>query len=402
MRILIVTQYFWPEIFRINDMALGLKERGHEVAVLTSIPNYPEGKFFQGYSFFGRSKEIWNGITIYRSSQFPRGNNNSILLSLNYLSFVIFATWKVLWLPKKYDRILVYQVSPIFQIIPALFAAWRFDKPLFVNVQDLWPETLASTRQGKNPLLLKGVSAISDYLYRKADFLLLPFKSSQHILEQRGVQPQQMAYLPNSIDDFYLPVSADPLYEYLFTGDTHILLTGNLGEAQGIDLIVEAAYRLKEKYPRLRWILVGEGRSRKELEQLVKDRGMEEVVLFPGRFPASVMPALIARADASLLTLKKEPIFAITVPNRLQSYMACGKPILASIDGEAAGIISAAKCGLVAPAGDLSEFISIVENFIETSSVERETWGDNARAYFLKHFERNKILDQLDELLLMK
>jgi len=383
-------------------MALGLNERGHEVSVLTSIPNYPEGKFFQGYSFFGTSKEIWNGITIYRSSQIPRGNNNSILLSLNYFSFVIFATWKVLWLPKKFDRILVYQVSPIFQIIPALFAAWRFDKPLFVNVQDLWPETLASTRQGKNPILLKGVSAISDYLYRKADFLLLPFKSSQPILEQRGMQPIKMAYLPNSIDDFYLPVSADPLYEYLFTGDTHILLTGNLGEAQGIDLIVEAAYRLKEKYPRLRWILVGEGRSRKELEQLVKDRGIEEVVLFPGRFPASVMPALIARADASLLTLKKEPIFAITVPNRLQSYMACGKPILASIDGEAAGIISAAKCGLVSPAGDLSEFISIVENFMEISSVERVTWGDNARAYFLKHFERNKILDQLDELLLMK
>ena len=402
MRILIVTQYFWPEIFRINDMALGLKERGHEVAVLTSIPNYPEGKFFQGYSFFGTSKEIWNGITIYRSSQFPRGNNNSILLSLNYLSFVIFATWKVLWLPKKFDRILVYQVSPIFQIIPALFAAWRFDKPLFVNVQDLWPETLASTRQGKNPLLLKVVNAISDYLYRRADFLLLPFKSSQPILEQRGMQPIKMAYLPNSIDDFYLPVSADPIYEYLFTGDTHILLTGNLGEAQGIDLIIEAAHGLKEKYPRLRWVLVGEGRSRKELELLVKDKGLTQVVSFPGRFPASVMPALIARADASLLTLKKEPIFAITVPNRLQSYMACGKPILASIDGEAAGIISAAKCGLVSPAGDLSEFISIVDNFMETSSVERETWGDNARAYFLKHFERNKILDQLDELLLMK
>jgi hypothetical protein len=172
MRILIVTQYFWPESFRINDMALGLNERGHEVAVLTSIPNYPEGKFFPGYSFFGTSKELWNGITIHRCSQVPRGKNNSILLALNYLSFVIFATWKVLWLPKKFDRILVYQVSPIFQIIPALFAAWRFDKPLFVNVQDLWPETLASTRQGKNPLLLKWVSAISDYLYRKADFLM--------------------------------------------------------------------------------------------------------------------------------------------------------------------------------------------------------------------------------------
>ena len=401
MRILIVTQYFWPESFRINDMALGLKERGHEVAVLTSIPNYPEGKFFPGYSFFGPSKEMWHDITIHRCSQVPRGKNNSILLALNYLSFVIFATWKVLLLPKKFDRILVYQVSPIFQIIPALFAAWRFDKPLFVNVQDLWPETLASTRQGKNPLLLKWVSAISDYLYRKADFLLLPFKSCQPILEKRGISSDQMSYLPNSIDDFYLPVSPDPQFEHLFTGDTHLLLTGNLGEAQGIELIIEAAYRLKEKFPGLRWILVGDGRSRKELEQLVKDKGLTQLVLFPGRFPASVMPALIARADASLLTLKKEPIFAITVPNRLQSYMACGKPILASIDGEAAGIISDAKCGLVAPAGDLPEFISLVEKFMETTSQERVTWGDNARAYFLKHFERIKILDQLDELLLM-
>jgi colanic acid biosynthesis glycosyl transferase WcaI len=402
MRILVITQYFWPENFRINDIALGLKERGHEVAVLTSIPNYPEGNFFQGYSFFGPSKEMWHGISIHRCSQVPRGKNNSILLAFNYLSFVIFATWKVLWLPKKFDRILVYQVSPIFQIIPALFAAWRFDKPLFVNVQDLWPETLASTKQGKNPLLLKCVSVISDYLYRKADFLLLPFKSCQPILEQRGISSDQMSYLPNSIDDFFLPVSPDPQFEHLFTGDTHLLLTGNLGEAQGIELIIEAAYRLKEKYTRLRWILVGEGRSRKELEQLVKDKGLTQIVSFPGRFPATVMPALIARADASLLTLKNEPIFAITVPNRLQSYMACGKPILASIDGEAAGIISDSKSGLVAPAGDLAEFICLIEKFMETTSEERVTWGDNARAYFLKHFERNKILHQLDELLLMK
>jgi glycosyltransferase involved in cell wall biosynthesis len=307
----------------------------------------------------------------------------------------------VLWLPKKFDRILVYQVSPIFQIIPALFAAWRFEKPLFVNVQDLWPETLASTRQGKIPLLLKGVSAISDYLYRKADFLLLPFKSSQPILEQRGVAGHKMGYLPNSIDPFYLPVTPDSQYAYLFTGETHFLLTGNLGEAQGIELIIEAASRLKEKYTGLRWILVGEGRSRKELEQLVKDKGLTQVVSFPGRFPATVMPSLIARADASLLTLKKEPIFAITVPNRLQSYMACGKPILASIDGEAAGFISEAKCGLVAPAGDLPKFISIVEKFMESSSEDRTSWGNHARTYFLKHFERNKILNQLEEMLLM-
>ena len=402
MHILIVSQYFWPENFRINDIALGLKEKGNEVSVLSGIPNYPEGKFFHGYSFFSQSKDVWNGIPIYRSRQFPRGHNNSVLLALNYFSFALFASWKVLWMKKKYDRILVYQVSPVFLIIPALVAKWRWNIPLYINILDLWPETLASTRPGRSPILLKSVGAISDYLYRKADHLLLPFKSCQPILEKRGISSNQMSYLPNSIDDFYLPVPPDAQFEHLFTGETHLLLTGNLGEAQGIPLIIDAANQLKSKYPSLRWILVGEGRSRKELEQLVKDKGLTQVVSFPGRFPASVMPALIARADASLLTLKKEPIFAITVPNRLQSYMACGKPILASIDGEAASIISAAKCGLVAPAGDLCEFISIVEKFMETSSEEREIWGDNARAYFLKNFERNKILDQLDELLLMK
>ena len=399
MHILIVSQYFWPENFRINDMALGLKEKGHEVSVLTGIPNYPEGKFFPGYSFFNQSKEVWNGISIYRSRQLPRGHNNYILLALNYVSFAFFAFWKVLWMKKKYERILVYQVSPVFLIIPALVAKMRWNIPLYINILDLWPETLASTRQGRSPILLKWVGAISDYLYRKADHLLLPFKSCQPILEQRGISPHQMSYLPNSIDDFYLPVSPDPQFEHLFTGDTHLLLTGNLGEAQGIPLIIDAANHLKNKYPGLRWILVGEGRSRKEMEQSAIEKGLGEIVLFPGRFPATYIPALIARADATLLTLKKEPIFAITVPNRLQSYMACGKPILGSIDGEAASIITTSNSGLVAPAGDLQQFIAIIERFMQTPSADKEKWGANARSYFLAHFERNQILDQLISIL---
>jgi glycosyltransferase involved in cell wall biosynthesis len=243
------------------------------------------------------------------------------------------------------------------------------------------------------------VGAISDYLYRKSDLLLLPFKSSQPILEKRGIPENRMSYLPNSVDTFYLPVAPDPQFEYLFTGEIHLLLTGNLGEAQGIELIIEAARELKEKHPRLRWLLVGGGRNRVELEQLTREKGLEQVVLFPGRFPATVIPSLIARADATLLTLKKEPIFAITVPNRLQSYMACGKPIIASIDGEAANIISDSRSGLVAPAGDLQGFIQLVNNFINYSTEQREQWGSNARSYFLTHYERNQVLDQLNQLL---
>ena len=264
---------------------------------------------------------------------------------------------------------------------------------------DLWPETLASTRQGKNPQLIKWVGWISDYLYRKADRLLLPFKSSQPILEQRGIPVNKMTYLPNSVDNFYRPVPPDPQFDQYFTGEIHLLLAGNMGEAQGLDLVIRTAKILKEKYPNLRWILVGEGRSKHFLETLVKEYELESIVLFPGLFPATVIPSLIAKADATLLTLKKEPIFAITVPNRLQSYLACGKPILASIDGEAAAIISEANSGLVAPAGDLQQFQENVEKFIQSSKEEKENWGRNARTFFLQHFEREQILKQLNTLL---
>jgi len=380
-------------------MALGLKERGHEVSVLTSIPNYPEGKFFHGYSFLKNSDEKWNGIFIYRCKQLPRGKNNPLLLSLNYISFAFFASWRVFSLPKKIDKILVYQVSPVIQVIPALVASHRLKCPVFVNVQDLWPETFASTQQGKKSFFGNWVGSISDYLYRKADHLLLPFQSSQPLLEKRGIPANKMSYLPNSVDDFYLPVSPDPQFNNLFTGEVHLLLTGNLGEAQGLELIIEAASQLQKDYPLLRWILVGDGRNRQKLEQSVNDKKLDAIVSFPGRYPATVIPYLIARADASLLTLKKEPIFAITVPNRLQSYMACGKPILASIDGEAASIITASNSGLVAPAGDVQAFVQLVKNFMHSSAEQRKKWGSNARSYFLNHFERNQVLNQLNDLL---
>jgi glycosyltransferase involved in cell wall biosynthesis len=400
VHILIITQYFWPETFRINDIALGLQEKGHKVTILTGLPNYPEGKMYVGYGLFNKLSESWNGIKIYRSWLVPRGRNNSWLLFLNYISFVLFASLRVLLLSGKYDRIFVYQVSPVSSIIPACLAKRRYHIPLIINVQDLWPETLASTRQGKNSFLIKWVGKLSDFLYKKADLLLLPFYSSQALLEQRGVSSSRMYYLPNSTESFYQPVARDPQFSEMFTGDTHLILTGNLGEAQGLDMIIEAAAILHPQYPGLRWILVGDGRSKVELKKHVEEKGLERIVTFPGRFPPSQIPAMIAHADASLLTLKCEPIFAITVPNRLQSYMACGKPILASIDGEAAGIIASANCGLAAPAGDMQQFISMVNQFMSAGAEERAAWGINARNYYLDHFERDQILNQLNSLLL--
>ncbi len=397
MRILVITQYFWPENFRINDMVIGLQENGHEVTILTGLPNYPEGKYFKGYSFFSSKREYWNGIPIIRSKLITRGRNSALQLAGNYISFVLFASWNVIWLPKKFDKILVFQLSPVFSAIPALLAKFRFSIPVYMIVQDLWPESLASTAKGNHSFIINWVGLISDFIYKRADFLLLPFKSFLSILEGRGISPEKMEYLPNSADTFYMPCNPNPAFEHLFTGETHLLLAGNLGEAQGLNLVLTAAVALKYKYPGLRWLLVGEGRTREELEKKSFDLGIQDVLLFPGRFPATDIPALIARADASLLTLKKDPLFEITVPNRLQTYMACGKPILASIDGEAARFIQEADCGFVSPANDADAFVSIVEQFLQADQAKHAQWGKNARNYYESNFDRDFLLDRLHQ-----
>ena len=397
MRILIVSQYFWPENFRINDIAVGLQEKGHLVTVLTGLPNYPEGKFYPGYSFFSKSKENWQGIDIIRARQFPRGNGHSFLLLLNYLSFVLSASWKACWLPKQFDKVFVFQLSPIFLAIPAIVAKKRLKIPLYHNVQDLWPESLASTNRGKNKWLLNWVGKISDYIYHQADFLWTPSRSFQNILIKRGVPENRIEYLPNSTESYYKPVEKEKQYAHLFSGQFHFVLAGNIGEAQGIELILSAAANLKNKYPGLKWIIVGDGRMRSFLIDQAASLGLEYVVKFPGRFPATEIPALIAYADATLLTLKRDPLFAITVPSRLQTYMACGKPMLASIDGEAAEIIQEANGGLVSPANDVEAFISIVDQFLQADTSQQAQWGINARSYYLSNFERNYLLDRLHQ-----
>jgi glycosyltransferase involved in cell wall biosynthesis len=206
-----------------------------------------------------------------------------------------------------------------------------------------------------------------------------------------------MEYLPNSTESYYKPVEKEKQYAHLFTGQFHFVLAGNIGEAQGIEIILSAAANLKNKYPGLKWIIVGDGRMRSTLMEQVASLRLEDVVLFPGRFPATEIPALIAYANATLLTLKRDPLFAITVPSRLQTYMACGKPMLASIDGEAAEIIQEADCGLVSPANDEEAFIGIIEQFLQADTSKQTQWGINARNYYISNFERNYLLDKLHQ-----
>jgi glycosyltransferase involved in cell wall biosynthesis len=397
MRILIVSQYFWPENFRINDIAVGLQEKGHQVTVLTGLPNYPEGKFYPGYSFFNKSTENWQGIEIIRAREFPRGRNQSWRLALNYISFVFFAGWKAFWLKSRFDKVLVFQQSPIFLTIPAIIVKKRQRIPLYVIVQDLWPESLLFTGKTTNKLILQLVLKVSDYIYHQADCLLLPSNGFKDSLSKRGVDVSAMHYLPNSTESYYQPVEKDDKYAQWFTGKYHLLLAGNIGEAQGLHLIINAAKELHIQHPDLRWILLGDGRMRVELELLVKELGLENIIFFPGRVAATEVPKWIAWADATLLTLKKDPLFAVTIPSRLQTYMACGKPVLASIDGEAAQLIREADCGLATPAEDTTAFVQVVQQFLQTSVEKQMQWGRHGREYYLRNFERNYLIEKLHQ-----
>jgi len=397
MRILIVSQYFWPENFRINDLAVGLKEKGHIVTVLTGLPNYPEGFFYPGYTLFNKQREIWQGIEIIRAREFPRGRNKSWRLALNYFSFVLSSSWKAVCLRKHFDKVLVFQQSPIFLTIPAIIVKKKFKIPLYIIVQDLWPESLLFTGKTKSKIILNLVSRFSDYIYHQANCLFLPSNGFRSSLLKRGIANSTMFFLPNSTESYYRPEEIDNKYAHLFSGKQHILLAGNIGEAQGLELIIEAAKNLYPLYPGLRWILVGDGRMRLKLMQTVIELGLSEVFLFPGRFDPIEVPKLIAWSDATLLTLKKDPLFTITVPSRLQTYMACGKPILASIDGEAAELIREADCGLVSPADDLEAFINLVRIFLGSSLEQKTEWGIKGRNYYLSNFERNYLLDRLHQ-----
>ena len=395
MRIIVVCQYFWPENFRINDLVRGLKEKGHDVTVLTGKPNYPKGEFFEGYSMFNRSKEIWNGIPIIRVPLITRGNGRGMRLFLNYLSFVFFASFKAFFWRTNADAILVYQQSPITVAIPAFILRSRFKAKIFLYVQDLWPESIEATTGLKNKQILKVLYRLSNWIYNSSDILLIQSKAFRSYLIGRSIRQEKIVYLPNSTDIFYKKELPPEELKQFFTAKMNIVFAGNIGEAQSFNTLLEAARIVKEKDNNISWIILGEGRRKHDLEQEVKRLGIDDVFRFIGSFEPQMMPLFFAHADALLISLKKDFIFSLTVPNKLQSYMACGKPIIGSLDGEGQQIIRGADCGLASPAED--EF-ALAENVLRFKNIhqrERERMGMNAFRYFNKEFDRSKLLDKL-------
>lgn len=398
MKILIVTQYFWPESFKINDLALGLKERGHEVSILTAIPNYPKGDFFDNYSFWKNNDEDWNGIKIYRSKIISRGNG-SLRLMLNYISFVFFCSIKVFFIKEKFDKIFVYEPSPITVGIPAIVASRKMKLPFYFWVQDLWPESLSAAGGIKNKFILNFFDRITKRIYSKAKIILVQSKGFEDYINAQGNFKDKLVYYPNSAEKLYRPVAPTLDYQSKLPEGFKLLFAGNLGEAQGIDTLIEAAKIVKENKVEVNWVFLGDGRQKEYYINKVKEKDLQSNFYFLGSFPADTMPNFFSCSDALIVSLKKDKIFSLTIPSKLQSYLACGKPILASLDGEGAKIVEESKAGFASPAEDAITFATNVIKFYNLSLEERNQMQKNALEYFKNEFEREKLIDKLLEIL---
>jgi colanic acid biosynthesis glycosyl transferase WcaI len=399
MKILIVSQYFYPESFRVNDFAIGMRERGHEVTVLTGLPNYPSGKIHDGYGYFKNLEEHYQGIRIIRSWLIPRGNSSGILLMLNYLSFALFSSiWGLLKLHGKFDVIFVHEVSPIFVGIPALIMKWRFHAPVFFWILDLWPESLTAAGNVKNPFILKPIEAVVRFIYRYSDKLLIASQAFRQSVLSFNVSPDKLYYLPNWSEGKVLPaITADFKYTHLLPDGFKIMFAGNIGESQDFPAIIDAAEKIKENET-IKWIIVGSGRKEEWVRSEIKKRGLEKNFFLLGHYPLDEIGGFITRADAMLVTLKKDPIFALTVPAKLQAYMAYGRPILTMLDGECSRIVSDAHAGLVASSGDAEQLANNILAMYNMSKTEITQIGDNALNYYQANFDRELILNNLEKL----
>lgn len=394
MKVLIVSQYYWPESFRINDVAKTLMEKGVKIEVLTGKPNYPCGEIFAGYRAWGCRHETYQGININRIPLLARGGGGW-RLALNYLSFVVsglvFAPWMLR--KKKFDVIFIYAPSPILQAIPAIFLGWLKDCPVVLWVQDLWPESLSATGHVRNRTILKLVEWVVRFIYRHTDLLLVQSRAFE-VPVRVLASGTPIAYFPNSVDDtFALPATDEPPQVEGIGKGFSVMFAGNIGVAQAVEVIVEVASLLKE-YVDIHFIVLGEGSRWEWMRQEVERRELNNLHL-PGRFPVEAMPAFMQKASALLVTLADQDIFKATIPSKVQAYLAAGRPILACLNGEGANLIIAAGAGLAVPAEDVHALAEAVLRLYRMPKQELESMGGRGRLYYARHFAHDKLVDQL-------
>ena len=399
MKILIVTQYFYPENFKSNDMAFELAKRGHEVNVLCGIPNYPEGVYYKGYSLFRKRTETIDGVKIYRCFQSARGRKaKGLFLSLNYLTFAFFGSLWALWLSifKKYDCVIVHEPSPITQAIPAVLIKKITKIPFHIWVLDIWPEAMSSGGGIKNKRILSTMTKLVKWIYRNSTKILISSKGFKELILNQGTEfENKLVYFPNWSDD----VLAQPLQKIPELPQGYkIMMAGNLGSAQTIKAVMEAALLLKDE-KEVKWIFVGDGSEKCYIDDFVAKHHLEDTVFALGRFPANCMGSFYKQADAMLITLRaKFPHIRAVVPARLQNYMSSGNPIIGMADGGVADTINEAECGICVPAEDYKGLSNAIKDILKQKNEFAEL-GKNGRKYYLCYYTKDHCIDNLEKII---
>ena len=395
-QILVISQYFYPEQFRINDICTEWVKRGYEVTVITGIPNYPEGSYYKDYGVFKKRKETYNGVKVVRIPLIPRGKN-SIMLALNYVSFVISGFFWKTFTNIKADYVFIFEVSPMTQALPGVWYAKKRKIPCYVYVQDLWPENVEIITGIKNKKILNASGKMVDYIYRECTKIFTTSESFVESIHSRGVALNKIEYWPQYAEDFYLPKMKKNIAEIADRDAFNIIFAGNIGTAQGLDILPKVAEILKGKTKKkIQFNIVGDGRYKNELVEIVSSKGLKDMFNFIPKQPAIRIPEFLAASDAAFLSLNDSPLFAKTIPAKLQSYMACGIPNIASATGETEKIIRESNSGLCSLPGNVEELANNIIRLSEMSKEELEKLGSNAREYYEAHFNKQLLLDKID------
>lgn len=397
MRILVVTQYFWPENFRINDLVSGLVRRGHHVTVLTGLPNYPEGKVFPAFLEDSSRFQHYEGAEIHRAPMLARGKGGLRLL-LNYISFAISAIFYGIWKLRgqKFDAVFAYEPSPITVGMPAVVMRFIKRAPLVFWVQDLWPETLQAVGAVKSKAALWAVGRLVTFIYKRCDLILAQSKSFISQIYKYAPLNSRVLYFPNWADTISFsndikPAPEVPLKPQIF----NVMFAGNVGDAQDFPAILAAAERLKNHS--IRWLILGDGRMAGWVTKEIIKRDLQGLVLMLGRYPPNRMSSFFKHADALLVSLKDTPIFAMTIPSKLQTYLSSGIPIVAMLNGEGSNAVRESRSGMVCQASDFEGLAETVLQLSRMTPDERQEMGLKGLQLSQRDFDRDTLIDRLEE-----
>lgn len=391
MKILVICQHYWPEPYPLPDVCEELVKRGHKVDIITDIPNYPMGETYPEYANHQRRSEEHNGVNIIRTFTIPR-RHNSMFRLLNYYSYAISSTMYAERLKEDYDVVFTNQTSPVMMSSAAFAYAKKHHKKVVMYCMDLWPACLAAGGLSENSPIYKFFGRVSKNLYTKADEILISSQMFRdYLVRQHSVDKNKISYLPQ-----YAATQFETISPVFTNKETVILMfAGNVGAAQSLSTVIEAADILKEKKS-LSWHIVGDGSELDNLKAMAASKGLTNVI-FHGRKPPEEMPKYYAMADAMLATLTSDPFISLTLPNKVQTYMAAGKPIIGSANGEIPQTIAEAQCGYCAKAEDAHGLAEAVQKFLQDK--DKQKLGNNAKDFYLRYFTKTQFMDSLENVL---